>query len=355
MVSTENPPTPPSPTRARRAKQTGHRMEDVARLAQVSLITVSRVINQPDKVTPATRKRVEQAIKAVGYVPNLVAGSLASSKSKIVAALVPTLDRSVFSGTIRGLSERLAQDGYQLLLGSTGYSLQTEEQLVRTFLGRRVDALVLTGIAHTPATRRMVKDAGIPVVETWEIHGKGLDMVVGFSNQAAGAAMGDYLIGKGHRVLGFVGGQEARSEARLKGFEQAAQRRQRVTVRSVTLSEGASYAAGRQALVMLLQSRPKPDAVFFSNDALAVGALMECQRRGIRVPQDLAIAGFANLDIAEEVVPALTTVQVQADSIGTCAADMILQRLSDPTASSAIASASTRMDLGFSIVERESA
>lgn len=347
-MSIENPPESNPASRTRRSKQSGHRMEDVAKLAQVSLITVSRVINQPDKVTPTTRKRVEQAIKLVGYVPNLVAGSLASNKSKIVAALVPTLDRSVFSGTIRGLSERLAQDGYQLLLGSTGYSLHTEEQLVRTFLGRRVDALVLTGIAHTPATRRMVKDAGIPVVETWEIGTKGLDMVVGFSNQAAGKAMGDYLIAKGHRVLGFVGGREARSEARLKGFEQAARCAERITIKSVMLTEGASYAAGREALVKLWQSRPKPDAVFFSNDALAVGALMECLRRGIRVPQDLAIAGFANLDIAEEVVPALTTVEVQAGSIGICSAEMILQRLAGQSTSSA------RMDLGFSIVGRGS-
>ena len=314
-------------------------MEDVAQLAQVSLITVSRVINQPDKVSPATRQRVEAAIKAVGYVPNLVAGSLASNKSKIVAALVPTLDRSVFSGTLRGLSERLAQEGYQLLLGSTGYSQKTEEQLVRTFLGRRVDALVLTGVAHTPTTRRMVKDAGIPVVETWELGTKCLD---------AGAAMAKYLLSKGHRVLGFVGGKEPRSEARLAGFEHAAQQ-QRSLVKSITLTTGASYAAGREALTELLQSRPRPDAIFFSNDALAVGALMECQRRGIRVPQDLAIAGFANLDIAEEIVPALTTVHVEALAIGTQSAEMILQRLSGekPTA--------MRKDLGFSIVVRDSA
>jgi LacI family gluconate utilization system Gnt-I transcriptional repressor len=323
-------------------------MEDVAQLAQVSLITVSRVINQPDKVSPATRQRVEAAIKAVGYVPNLVAGSLASNKSKIVAALVPTLDRSVFSGTLRGLSERLAQEGYQLLLGSTGYSLQTEEQLVRTFLGRRVDALVLTGVAHTPTTRRMVMDAGIPVVETWELGAKGLDMLVGFSNRDAGAAMAKYLLSKGHRVLGFVGGQEPRSEARLAGFEHAAQQ-QRSLVQSVTLITGASYAAGREALTELLQSRPRPDAIFFSNDALAVGALMECRRRGIRVPQDLAIAGFANLDIAEEIVPALTTVQVEALAIGTQAAEMILQRLSGEKP------AAMRKDLGFSIVVRDSA
>ena len=323
-------------------------MEDVAKLAQVSLITVSRVINQPEKVRSDTRKRVEQAIKSVGYVPNLIAGSLASSKSKIVAALVPTLDRSVFSGTIHGLSDRLAKDGYQLLLGSTGYNLQTEEQLVRTFLGRRVDALVLTGLTHTTATKRMLRDSGIPVVETWEIGPKGLDMVVGFSNQAAGTAMGEYLINKGHRVLGFVGGQEPRSEARLKGFEQAAQHVHHTTVNKVMLTEGASYAAGRAALAQLLATSPQTDAIFFSNDALAVGALMECQRRGIRVPNELAITGFADLDIAQEIVPALTTVQVQADSIGTSAANLILQRLSG------IPMLSTRLDLGFSIVQRDS-
>jgi LacI family gluconate utilization system Gnt-I transcriptional repressor len=335
--------------RARRTQPTSHRMEDVARLADVALITVSRVVNQPDKVAPETRRRVERAIRAVGYVPNLVAGSLASSRSRIVAALVPTLDRSVFSDTIRGLSERLASDGYQLLLGSTGFDLQVEEQLVRTCLGRRVDALVLTGVAHTAATRRMVKTAGIPVVETWESGAGGLDMTVGFSNQDAGAAMGEYLMSKGHRVLAFVGGPGPRSEARLKGFERAARRDRRVVVRPLMLPEGSSYAAGRQALDRLLQSRPRPDAIFFSNDAMAVGALMECRRRGIAVPQSLAIAGFANLDIAEEVVPALTTMQVQAASIGTHAAEMILRRLSGE------ASAPSHLDLGFSIVVRDSA
>ena len=348
-MSTESQSLEKSAPRGKRSKLPGHRMEDVARIAQVSLITVSRVINQPDKVSPVTRKRVEEAIKTVGYVPNLVAGSLASNKSRIVAAVVPTIDRSVFSGTIRGLSERLVTQGYQLLLGSTGYSQQAEEQLVRTFLGRRVDALVLTGVSHTTATRKMVKDAGIPIVETWEVGSKGLDMVVGFSNRDAGAAMGEYLLGKGHRVLAFVGGQEPRSEARLKGFQQAAQRGGGAEVIPIMLPEGSSYAAGREALVRLWQSKPRPDAIFFSNDALAVGALMECHRRRIQVPRDLAITGFANLDIAEEVVPALTTVQIQAAEIGAQAAEMILKRLKgEPIESS-------RLDLGFSIVERESA
>lgn len=323
-------------------------MEDVANLAGVALMTVSRVINQPDKVALQTRLRVEEAIKSVGYVPNLVAGSLASNKSRIVAALVPTLDRSVFSDTIRGLSDSLALKGYQLLLGSTGFSLQVEEQLVRTCLGRRVDALVLTGVSHTATTRRMIKAAEIPVVETWEIAAGALDMMVGFSNEDAGSAMAEYMISKGYQILGFVGGPGPRSESRRRGFETAARRHHGVVVEPLVLTEPSSYSAGRLALDRLLKAQHRLDAIFFSNDALAVGALMECHRRGIKVPQSLAIAGFANLDIAEEVVPALTTIHVHATSIGSHAADMILRRLSGDE------DTLTHLDLGFSIVERHS-
>lgn len=324
-------------------------MEDVARLAKVSLITVSRAINQPEKVSPATLGAVRKAIAACGYVPNLVAGSLASNRSRIVAAIVPTIDRSVFSGTIRGLSERLARDGYQLLLGSTGYSFEEEERLVRAFLGRRVDAIVLTGTVHSPQTRCLLQNAAIPVVETWELSKAGIDMVVGFSNRNAGAAMGKYLIQRGHRALAFVGGSEARSEARFRGFQSAVKSQAHCRLIRFQLPPSAAYVEGRKALGALLEQDPGLDAIFFSNDALAVGAIMECQRRGIRIPQDLALAGFADLDIAAEVVPSLTSVQVRSASIGEEAGQRILARLAGES------EPQTVTDLGFSIVARESA
>lgn len=324
-------------------------MEDVAKLAKVSLITVSRAINQPHKLTPATLARVQKAIETCGYVPNLVAGSLASNRSRIVAAIVPTIDRSVFSETIRGLSERLARDGYQLLLGSTSYSAEEEERLVRAFLGRRVDALVLTGTVHTPQTRRLLQDAAIPVVETWELTNDGIDMVVGFSNRKAGAAMGKYLLERGYRALGYVGGSEARSEARFRGFQSAVKSHAGCRLSRLKLAPSAAYAQGREAVGALLEMDPGLDAIFFTNDAIAVGAIMECHRRGIRIPQDLAIAGFADLDIATEVVPSLTSVQVRSGSIGEEAGHRIVARLagnSEPE---------TVTDLGFAIVARESA
>lgn len=323
-------------------------MEDVAKLAKVSLITVSRAINQPEKLSPATLARVQKAIDACGYVPNLVAGSLASNRSRIVGAIVPTIDRSVFSDTIRGLSERLSLDGYQLLLGSTGYSADEEERLVRAFLGRRVDALVLTGTVHSPQTRRLLQGAAIPVVETWELTNDGIDMVVGFSNRKAGAAMGKYLIERGHRALAFVGGSEARSEARFRGF-QSAVKHAGCRLSRLKLPPSAAYAQGREAVGALLGMVPDLDAIFFTNDAIAVGAIMECHRRGIRVPQDLAIAGFADLDIATEVVPSLTSVQVRSASIGEHAGQRILARLAGKSEPTSVT------DLGFAIVARESA
>ncbi|CAN0422206.1 unnamed protein product, partial [Phaeothamnion confervicola] len=160
-------------------------MEDVARLARVSMITVSRAINQPDKVAPKTRARIEAAIARLGYVPNLTAGSLASNRSRIIGAIVPTIDNSIFAETVRGLSEKLEAAGYQLLLGQTAYRENAEESLVTAFLGRRVDGMVLTGVRHSAATVKRLRAAGVPIVETWDLTKRPIDMLAGFSNREA--------------------------------------------------------------------------------------------------------------------------------------------------------------------------
>ena len=324
-------------------------MEDVARLAGVSMMTVSRAIREPAKVAAATRTRVEAAIAKIGYVPNLTAGSLASNRSRIVAAIVPTIDNSIFAETMRGLSETLATGGYQLLLGQTGYDEHAEEALVAAFLGRRVDGMVITGVSHSPLTRQRLAQAGIPVVETWDLTSRPIDMVVGFSNRDAGRAIARYLLAREHRRIGFAGGGDDRTRSRLAGFEAAIKRVKGTHFTSLLLPAGTSFHGGRKALGELLAKDPKLQAIFFSNDALAVGALMECRRRAIRVPQDLAVAGFADLEIAAEVEPSLTTVQVRSRSIGEEAGIMLLARLrGDPIASPV-------RDLGFVVVPRASA
>ena len=342
-------PKPPEPPRKRgRAPRAGGavRMHDVARLAGVSPITVSRALNQPDKLTEATRRRVAEAIARVGYLPNLTAGSLASNRSRIIAAIVPTIANSIFADTVQGLSDGLARDGYQLLLGQTGYSDTTEEQLIRAFLGRRPDALVLTGIVRSAAARALLRNAGIPIVETWDLADDPIDLLVGFSNRAAGAAMAEYLSGRGHHRIAFVGGGDQRSQARRAGFAQALGPARAVCV---TLDGQASVPAGRAALHDVMAQAPDVRAIFFSTDVLAIGALLECRRLGWAVPERIAIAGLGDLPLAAEMIPALTTIEIRGYAIGARAASMLLRRLGGETVEPRV------VDLGFRIIARDSA
>ena len=322
----------------------GVRMHDVARLAEVSPITVSRALSQPDKVSAETRRRVEAAIAQVGYVPNLTAGSLASNRSRIIAAVVPTIANSIFADTVQGLSDQLERQGYQLLLGQTGYSETTEDELIRAFLGRRPDALVLTGIGRSAAARALLRNAEIPIVETWDLTAAPLDMLVGFSNRDAGRAMAEFFLARGYRRLAFVGSTDQRSQARRAGFLAAAP-----DALTIALDEQASVPRGRAALQRVRAEAPDVQAIFFSTDVLAVGALLECQRLGLAVPRELAIAGLGDLPIAAEINPALTTIEIRGYAIGEHAARMLLQRLAGERVAPKI------VDLGFRIVARASA
>lgn len=324
-------------------------MADVAAAAGVSLVTVSRVINEPDKVSPATLELVREAVERLGYVPNLMAGSLASNRTKIVAAIVPTISNSVFSETVEGLASALHAGGYQLLLGQASYQPDEEQQLVEAFLGRRVDGLVLTGEPTHAKLAQRLRRVGIPVVQTWDLPSRPIDMVVGFSNRAAGAAAATYLIGKGRRNLGFIGAAEKRANERLQGFSDAVAKAGLKPVESkmaappVTVDQVASY------LNAMLQRSPELDAVFCNNDQLAAGVLFECMRRGLDVPKRLAVVGFGDLPIATAASPQLTTVRIDRKGMGKAAGELLLNRFLGDGQMQAIT------DLGFEIVERESA
>ncbi len=324
-------------------------MADVARLAGVSMVTVSRAINEPQKVAPATLARITAAIERIGYVPNLLAGSLASKRTRIVAALVPTIANSIFSETVQGMSDVLAGEHYQLLIGQTGYDAAVEHGLVTAFVGRRVDGLILTGIDHSKATRQQLLRVDMPVVETWDLTPSPIDCVVGFSNRDAGQAMTRYLLGRGYRRIAFVGGADDRSISRREGW--------RAALAAAGLGEGpwlelpppATVVAGREAIDALIARAPDLRAVFFSNDALALGALLQCQRRGWAVPDRIAIAGFTDTELAAEFNPALTTVHVRGREIGELAARTVLARIEGRGDLNAV------VDVGYSIVGRASA
>lgn len=331
------------------------KLKDVADLAGVNMMTVSRVINQSGKVAEATRDKVLAAIKKTGYVPNLMAGSLATNKSRIVGCIVPTIDNSIFAETVRGLTESLAQGGYQLLLGQSNYDSTTEDQLVAAFLGRRVDGLVLTGAKHSAITTKRLKLAKVPVVETWDLPEKPIDMVAGFSNFEAGKAVGKYLLAQGHIRICFAGSEDERSSARLAGL-QAACEKKAGKPSTIRLAAGASFAGGRKIISDLMQMeipKNRPSAIFFGNDALAAGALMECLARKIKVPEELAIMGFADLDIAANLEPTLSTVRVPTRQMGQAAASMLLAKL-DPARPAGKPPAKIQ-NLGFELVLRKSA
>ena len=325
-------------------------MTDVAREAGVSLVTVSRVVNQPDKVSSETLAQVREAIRRLRYVPNLTAGSLASNRSRIIAAVVPTLASSIFSDTIDGLSQSLARAGYQLLVGQTHFDGVQEIQVVDAFIGRRVDGLLLIRSAQGHEVDERLAVAGIPFVQAWELGDADAGLTVGFSNLDAGEAAGRYLIEQGYERLGFVGSGSGRARARLEGLSRAAAAAglPAPVVRVVGLLDDVGEV---RAVVDDLRREPAGiRAVLCANDMIAAGIIFECQRRGIAVPGELAVMGFADLPIAAAMHPTLTTVHVPSREIGFQAGEMMLSRLGG-----AQQPARCHVDLGYEVIRRESA
>lgn len=326
-------------------------MSDVARTAGVSLVTVSRAINEPDKVAHETLAAVRAAVEQLGYVPNLTAGSLASSRSRIVAAIVPTISNLVFSETIEALAQTLADGGYQLLLGQSGYRAGDEAALVDTFLGRRVDGLVLTGNAQSQSLRAKLKRAGVPVVQTWDLPTAPetpIDMLVGFSNLNAGRAAADHLLDRGHRALAFIGAEEERSRLRLEGFRAGAAARGAAEVEVELIRPPALIDDAGPRLAQILSRRPDTTAVFCNNDLLAAGVLFECRQHGWDVPGRIAVMGFGDLAVARAASPRLSTVLVRRAEMGERAGQMLLARLSGESGGP------SRVDIGFEVIARAS-
>jgi LacI family gluconate utilization system Gnt-I transcriptional repressor len=323
------------------------RIEDVARLAGISPITVSRALRLPDMVSARTRARVQAAIEQLGYIPNLSASSLASRRSGIVAVLVPTIGNSIFADTVRGVSDAVSGLGLQILLGDYGYSVDRERALLRTLAGRQPDAMVIVGLVEAESERVLLKSLGIPVIETWDLTDQPIDTVVGFSNVEAGAKVARHFLAAGRRHLAFAGGSDARTVARCRGFKEAIAGS--AAPPFCVLGEGpADVGAGRAMLTHILQQAPNTDAIFLSSDVLAAGALLEARDQGLSVPGRLGIVGLGDLEIGRAMRPRLTTISVAAYDIGYRAGTVVASRLSTRAAGTRI------IDIGCLMVVRES-
>jgi len=321
-------------------------LHDVAKLAGVAPITVSRAINTPAQVSDPVRAKVADAIARTGYVPNFLAGGLASQRSRLVAAVVPTISGPVFLQTIQSLTEALAERGYQLMLGQSGYSSDREDALLGAIIGRRPDGIVLTGIVHSADGRRRLLAAGIPVVETWDLTPTPIDMLVGFSHEEVGRSVAAFLHATGRKRLAVISGSDERALRRQAAFEATARMLGLGDVRSIVVPAPTTLRSGRAALVELMQGGPKPDAVFCSSDLLALGVMTQAQVSAIAVPKRLAIVGFGDLEFAADVHPALTTVRIDGGAIGRQASQFIVDRAEGRTAAQRV------VDIGFAIVDR---
>lgn len=330
-------------------------MGDVARAAGVGKITVSRALSTPEKVSPATREKVAAAVAELGYVRDDTAGALSSQRSRVVGALVSSLDQPTFASTIRGLSEGLAEGGLQLLLGTTQYEPETEAELVSALMGRRPDALILTSSEHTPETRALLTRAGLPVLELWELPESPIYAAVGFSNRAAAHAVTAHLAETGRRAIAFLTTDrphDTRAHMRAEGYTEAltdlvpghAPRILRLPPRAA--ATGPEY--GAEGLAQVMERWPDTDAIVCVSDALAIGAFCEAGRRGIAVPGRLAITGFGDVPEVGASALGLTTVRIDGHAIGRKAAALTL------AATAGEALEETRIDMGFTLARRAS-
>ncbi|MCY0096897.1 LacI family DNA-binding transcriptional regulator [Hoeflea ulvae] len=308
-------------------------MADVAREAGVSPMTVSRAFKSDAYVNDETRRAILLAADRLGYVMDSMASGLSSRKTGFVAVTIPSINNANFADTVRGLTDGLLDKGLQVLLGYTNYSLEEEERLVRQLLTRRPEAIVVTGGKHTGKCRAMLENAGIPVIETWDLPPDPIDSVVGFSNAEASAMIVRHLVSTGRSKIAFLGGDTSRDTRgfdRRRGFVRTMQELKLDATRLAEIGPPPiSMREGADALARLMAKWPDTEAVVCVSDLVAYGALTECQRLGIEVPGEMAVAGFGAYEISDICVPPITSVDPHCYQIGLLSAGRILELLSD--------------------------
>ena len=326
-------------------------MADVAAHVGVSKMTVSRALNRSHSSgrssSEVLRQRILQACGEMGYVMDQTARTFSSKRSGFVAALIPALNNSNFSDTAHGLTAAVEASGLQVLLGYTDYDVPTEERLLRAMLTRRPEGVVLSGGSHTPAARQLLRAAGVPVVETWDMLADPIEHSVGFSNAEATAELVRQLHAKGYRRMAFLGGapeSDARGADRRRGFVQAMQALGLDARRLLSVGQApVSMAQGAQGVVQLVHSWPEVQALVCVSDHAAFGALMECRRRGWAVPGRLAIAGFGGFEVGAACHPQITTVAVDCAGIGRVAGELLLRAIEAARAGRRLAAETVRV------------
>lgn len=328
------------------------RLREVAAAAGVSIVTVSRCITNPDRVSKATREHVLGVAERLGYIPNRLASGLASAKSMVVGVVVPTIANPIHGVITQGVADMLEPAGYRLLLGNSHFSKRNELELVRTFLGHKVDGILLTGRDHMDECIELLARSGTPMVEMFDYNPDPFDVSVGSSNFDAGAALAQYLIARGRARFAFVGHtgtDDSRMMARLDGLRAACAEAGRAPPLHYEIASDPGTGTGGEVIGTILREAPDTDAIIFAGHAVAVGAIRFALEIGIDVPGRVAIAGFGDTPLAQWIKPALTTVRFPNRETGLEAGRLMLERLSGRMPSQ------RAVRLGFEILRRESA
>jgi LacI family transcriptional regulator len=302
-------------------------LEDVARRAEVSTATVSRYFSAPEKIRPAMHLRVQVAIDELGYTPHGAARALASRRSNTIGAVIPTLDNAIFARVVQTLQDHLATQGRTLLLASSNYDPARERAQIEALIVRGVDGLMLTGEARDAEVYALLERRGICFASTYVHHPGSPHPTIGFDNRRAMEKVVAYLYDLGHRSFAMIAGiteGNDRAAERIAGTREALARRELALEPERILERPYAIAAGREALRRLVAGSPRPTAVLCGNDVLAVGALLEAAALGLKVPDDLSITGFDDLDLARELAPGLTTVHAPLEEMGRLTADFLL-------------------------------
>ncbi|MCX7566367.1 LacI family DNA-binding transcriptional regulator [Sulfitobacter sp. F26169L] len=325
-------------------------LEDVAKAAGVSTATVSRCLNTPDRVIKPTREKVMKAVDALGYTPNFGARVMAAKRTFTIGAIIPTMENAIFARGLQAFQEELHRHGYTLLVSSTAYRPELEEEQIRALVARGADGLLLIGYDRDPALNAYLHQRAIPTLIAWAFKPEIPKPAIGFDNRAAMARLTREVLAQGHRRIGVISGiakGNDRAAERLAGFAEALGATG-LDLRDMPVIETPyGFENGENAMIRLMQTDARPTAVMCGNDVLAAGALRGARALGLAVPQDVSVTGFDDIELARIVTPPLTTVHVPHREMGTKAAIALIALVEGgdslpPT------------DLGVSIKRRES-
>jgi LacI family gluconate utilization system Gnt-I transcriptional repressor len=301
-------------------------LRDVSEASGVSEMTVSRVLRNRGDVAEATRERVLAAARSLGYVPNRIAGALASQRVSLVGVIIPSLSNMVFPEVLTGVSETLEDTGLQPVVGVTNYGPAREEAVLYQMLSWRPSGLIIAGLEHSPAAQAMLAAAGIPIVEIMDVDGVPVDSMVGISHRRAGRKMAEAIVAAGYRRIGFLGTKmpdDHRARKRLEGFEEGLAAAGLRLADSESYSGGSSLLKGREMTAAILRRHPDLDFLYYSNDMIGAGGLLYCLDQGLAVPERIGLAGFNGVDLLDGLPRRLATMDACRLAIGRIAAEIV--------------------------------